>query len=428
MLNSLDHASVRNKKICGSNEICIKNSKAAYQQTLSAMLFFILFFDSLLLSHSLNVLIVGGSGRVGLSTLNELRKLATTELLTSSLPITFTIGCRTKSSFNRAKARKPASVGDASFIPCDVTDPSSLNRACANMDLVIHTAGPFQGRKTPAVLDAAILASSSYLDVCDETSLVSLVKNSPKYSSIKNNNITGVVSAGIWPGVSAIMAREAESLLPDRKADRIEFSFFTSGTGNAGPTIVSATFLLLVTPVVEYVNNARKLRVPWSGEKLVDFGGDAGLRKVRLLDCPDVETVHKSLDIPNVVSRFATAPEFWNLLFGASQKILPDWLLADREKMQGLALFSEPIVRSVDKLVGARNVMKVDAYSKDGSVVTLIHDHPDLEVAVEPLPAFRRPDSTYRSVTVAEHLGARLIGPKRHAPSTGTSTLSDRTI
>jgi isopenicillin N synthase-like dioxygenase len=54
--------------------------------------------------------------------------------------------------------------------------------------------------------------------------------------------------------------------------------------------------------------------------------------------------------------------------------------------------------------------------------------YPDLDVAVEPLPAFRRPDSTYRSVTVAEHLGARLIGPKRHAPSTGTSTLSDRTI
>ncbi|MFT4864326.1 MAG: isopenicillin N synthase-like dioxygenase [Ilumatobacter sp.] len=54
--------------------------------------------------------------------------------------------------------------------------------------------------------------------------------------------------------------------------------------------------------------------------------------------------------------------------------------------------------------------------------------YPDLDVAVEPLPAFQRPDSTYRAVTVADHLGARLIGPKRHTPSTGTSTLSDRTI
>ena len=54
--------------------------------------------------------------------------------------------------------------------------------------------------------------------------------------------------------------------------------------------------------------------------------------------------------------------------------------------------------------------------------------YPDLDVAIEPLPVFRRPDSTYRSVTVADHLGARLIGPKRHAPSAGTSTLSDRTI
>ena len=54
--------------------------------------------------------------------------------------------------------------------------------------------------------------------------------------------------------------------------------------------------------------------------------------------------------------------------------------------------------------------------------------YPDLDVTDEPLPAFQRPDSKYRSVTVADHLGARLVGPKRHAPSAGTSTLSDRTI
>jgi isopenicillin N synthase-like dioxygenase len=54
--------------------------------------------------------------------------------------------------------------------------------------------------------------------------------------------------------------------------------------------------------------------------------------------------------------------------------------------------------------------------------------YPDLDVTVEPLDAFRSPETRYSPVTVAEHLAARLIGPKQHAPSTGTSTVGDRTL
>jgi isopenicillin N synthase-like dioxygenase len=54
--------------------------------------------------------------------------------------------------------------------------------------------------------------------------------------------------------------------------------------------------------------------------------------------------------------------------------------------------------------------------------------YPDLDVTVEPLDAFRRPETRYTPVTVAEHLAARLIGPKHHAPSIGTSTVGNRTL
>jgi saccharopine dehydrogenase-like NADP-dependent oxidoreductase len=36
------------------------------------------------------------------------------------------------------------------------------------MDLVVHTAGPFQGLDTPLVLDAALQKGVPYVDVCDE--------------------------------------------------------------------------------------------------------------------------------------------------------------------------------------------------------------------------------------------------------------------
>lgn len=40
--------------------------------------------------------------------------------------------------------------------------------AVDGMDLVVHTAGPFQGLVTPLVLDAALQKGVPYVDVCDE--------------------------------------------------------------------------------------------------------------------------------------------------------------------------------------------------------------------------------------------------------------------
>lgn len=54
--------------------------------------------------------------------------------------------------------------------------------------------------------------------------------------------------------------------------------------------------------------------------------------------------------------------------------------------------------------------------------------YPDLDVTVEPLRTHRGPESRYGSVTVADHLSARLLGPKQHAPSAGTSTLGARQV
>ena len=43
-------------------------------------------------------------------------------------------------------------------------------------------------------------------------------------------------------------------------------------------------------------------------------------------------------------------------------KLLPRSLLMDKGKMQGLAIFSMPIIRAVDALVGGTNAMRVDAW------------------------------------------------------------------
>ena len=158
----------------------------------------------------------------------------------------------------------------------------------------------------------------------------------------------------------------------------------------AGVTLEKAAKQLLVLRKAEIeakalVAEAGKLvgKEAWTSPREIDFGDGVGVRRVWLLDNPDVPTCAEALGVSEMSSRFGTDPGVWNLLFGA-MKSLPRSLLADRQKMQSLSLFSEPIIRVVDRLVGATNAMRVDAYSPgDASpTLTLRCAHRDLEQCV----------------------------------------------
>lgn len=310
--------------------------------------------------------------------MNWLHKLSARE----GMPLRLAVGGRSAVSFEAARQRLQRRGMDTSaleFVRVDLDDPSLLAAAVNGCALCVNTAGPFQQRESPALLAACIDARVAYCDVCDE---IPLARSSRALSpQACDAGVPMVVSCGIWPGVSALMAAEAKARLP--ACERLDLSFFTAGTGNAGPTIVSATFLLLCQAAL--VAEAGKLvpKEPWTERRAVDFGGSIGTRWTWLLDNPDVPTCSEALGIPNMSSRFGTAPLVWNYLFGA-MKALPAALLGDKAKMQALALFSEPIIRVVDRLVGATNAMRVDAYGF-GSVtpdVTLRVAHDDLEQCV----------------------------------------------
>ena len=316
------------------------------------------------------VLVVGGSGRVGASTVRWIDKLAKAE----QLPVELAVGGRRQASFAAAAKRLGAKgVDDIKFVQLDLDDAASLERAVAGRSLVVHTAGPFQQRTDPTLLKACIAAGVPYCDVCDELELSRAAKK-------LTSDVPAVISCGIWPGASALLAARAAERL-GKPLDDLEFSFFTSGTGGAGPTIVSATFLLLCTPAAVYADGALVEREPWTGRRTADFGPGVGARDVYLLDNPDVPTCAEALGARSASSSFGTAPAFWNDLFGA-MKLLPRSLLADRGAMQNLAEFSMPIIRTVDALVGGVNAMRVDAKAADGDAVTLRVAHGDLEDCV----------------------------------------------
>ena len=315
------------------------------------------------------VLVVGGSGRVGASTVRWIDRLATEQL-----PVELAIGGRRRASFDAAAKRLGAKGVDAiKFVQLDLDDAASLERAVAGRSLVVHTAGPFQQRTDPTLLKACIAAGVPYCDVCDELELSRAAKK-------LTSDVPAVISCGIWPGASALLAARAAERL-GKPLDDLEFSFFTSGTGGAGPTIVSATFLLLCTPAAVYADGELVMKEPWTEKRTAAFGPGVGARDVYLLDNPDVPTCAEALGARSASSSFGTAPAFWNDLFGA-MKLLPRSLLADRGAMQNLADFSMPVIRAVDALVGGVNAMRVDAKAADGAAVTLRVAHGDLEDCV----------------------------------------------
>jgi len=365
--------------------------------TKAAILFHILalFFNKLVhTSNALNILVVGGSGRVGGSTVRWLEEYASRGNVPVLNNLQLSVGGRNRESFDKAKQKGVIPSSVTKFVSLDLNDQSSnsnsnnhhqsVEQAIRGYDLVVHTAGPFQGRTDPTLLRACVRQRVPYVDVCDEYELA-VTSKEELMEQAKAAQVPAVICAGIWPGMSALMAAEAKAKLEQQtgeSCDTLDFSFFTAGTGNAGPTIVSATFLLLATPVLVFCQGQPTKKEPWTEPRTINFGPGVGNKPTWLLDNPDVPTTAIALGVPNVSSRFGTDPLPWNYLFGA-MKAIPRSLLYNRDAMQTFALFSEPIIRFVDRLVGATNAMRVDAKSADGKhVVTSRIVHPDLEVCV----------------------------------------------
>ncbi|CAJ1360976.1 unnamed protein product [Effrenium voratum] len=325
---------------------------------------------------ALSVLVVGGSGRVGGSTARWLQRLSQQE----GLDLRVAVGGRSRENFAawRRRVADAGELGEVEFVEIDHSREESVEQALRETDwsLLLHTAGPFQGITQPTILKQAIRAGVPYVDVCDDTELCKAAK--ALTSQAKEAKVPAVVSAGIWPGVSALMVCEAQERLG--AIEELELSFHTSGTGGAGPTIVSATFLLLAEQPLNFRDGAEIRAEPWGNRRLVDFGPGVGEQYVHLLDEPEVYTCHECLGIPTISSSFGTAPDVWNWMFGAV-RVLPPSVLGNRGLMQAVANFSMPIISAVDRLVGSKNAMRLDASSGEQRL-TLRVSHADLEDCV----------------------------------------------
>lgn len=200
------------------------------------------------------IVLIGGTGRVGSSTASALLNLVPNAELV--------LGSRTEATYQNAVDRRK-DLANTKHVQLDINDSVSIEKALEGADLVIHSAGPFQRKKSCSVLEAAIKCKVPYMDVCDDTEYSQKARR--LHDRALEANIAALTTAGIYPGISNAMAAymiekaNVDASSKDdvegersKEARRVLYSYFTAGSGGAGPTILETTFLLAGEPVVAY--------------------------------------------------------------------------------------------------------------------------------------------------------------------------------
>jgi len=222
------------------------------------------------------ILIIGGSGRVGGSALrklnsmifkdDEVRKKSSSDVVIDGVDnvlesggnraryrdIRLTVMGRDVKNWNDYVALKSLDISFINFIAMDINENEGyqLDAIIKEHDLIINTAGPFQGLRIPVVMEKCLLYSKKYIDVCDDIKLSRICRSQYYQDMAIRYNSTAIISTGIWPGCSSLLADDIiHHSIPGgvEQVDSVRFSFFTAGSGGAGPTILSATFLILGT-------------------------------------------------------------------------------------------------------------------------------------------------------------------------------------
>ena len=329
------------------------------------------------------VVFVGGTGRVGSS--------AAAALLRQEPGVALVLAGRTESSFAAAVERHPSLRSTScAFAACDCSDRASLASVIAGADLVVHSAGPFQGGGDEcAVLDAAIANGVPYLDVCDDAEYAKTCKSKSKAAA--NAGVPCVTTGGIYPGVSNLMAAEmisqnrASADEAEAGANEVEYvlyNYFCSGSGGVGDTILATSYMLCGEPVECWENDARVVTRPATQRKVVDFGRKCGKREVFLYNLPETHSARETFGAETAKARFGTAPGAWNLAMVLMASLAPSGVLTDPKVAKTLATLTAPLVRAVDGLVGERTAMRVDVKLKNGKTAGGIYNHPRLSDAV----------------------------------------------
>jgi short subunit dehydrogenase-like uncharacterized protein len=251
---------------------------------------------------------------------------------------------------NRSKLRELGRRLDLDWRAAPLDDPGQLDAALADVDVVLHTAGPFSHTARPMV-EACLRTGTHYLDVAGEAPPIeSLAKHD---AEARRCGIMIMPAVGFDVVPSDCLAAHVARRLPGARHLAIGIAamgFLTPGSAKA--------FLAYAGEPVRVRRGGKLTGVPPGAvERSFDFG--QGSRRSSAMSWGDTATAFYTTGIPNITTYFELTPRLraalsacltWGRMLGsgpaqavmqAFTDMLPDGPTEEQRRSRRMAIVAE---------------------------------------------------------------------------------------
>ena len=302
------------------------------------------------------ILVIGGYGRIGSSVARDIATHTAAEVIVTS---------------------RNHQIVDAPlrFLALDLNREALLQKAIANVDLVVHCAGPFHYRDG-RVLKHCIAQKVNYVDVSDHRSFYEKVI--PWQEEAVAAGITAVLNTGIFPGISNSMVKQGVEQF--ERAKKIHLSYVVAGSGGAGVTVMRTTFLGLKKSFAAWIDGKWQQISPYTKREVIEFPQPYGKTGVYWFDMPETYTFADSFDVDTVITKFGSIPDWYNHLTWITAHVFPDAWVTSPQGIEFFSRVSYQMTQVTDRFSGIGVAMRAEITGiKDGTetsyYATMVHEN-----------------------------------------------------
>jgi len=188
--------------------------------------------------------------------------------------------------------------------PLDLNAPSNLPRILRGSAVVVNTAPPTFNL---AVMDACLLAGAHYIDVAasgprEPGALPGILEQLQRHDAFRAKGLQALLSMGLDPGMSNVLAREAADALDSIDAIRIRSGGTAQIPGYASnifPLYSRETFLSdILSPPSAWSDGALREQEPLGDSEDFEFPPPVGVQRTFLVSHEEVKTLPRYLGKP----------------------------------------------------------------------------------------------------------------------------------
>lgn len=268
------------------------------------------------MKQSHTILVVGGSGTLG--------QRIGREVIRQFGPGALAVG-----DYKPARGQQTAQrLGeDVCFVHMDADDPHSLRDALQGGVSAVVVAVQ---QREPVAQIACIEARIPCLDVTVQPDLIVQVRQLD--ARAKAAQTSSIVMAGLFPGLSGVMAKRAAEMLD--QVDALDVALCQNSSSSAGATGIADMVGLFAQPVPFRANGRRQTVPGFTRKRVFLYPPPFGKKTHRLVNFVEAEAICQELGVPDV-----------NLWTGYDKASF-DRLLAALNQLKILALFNRPGLRT----------------------------------------------------------------------------------